>query len=1275
MILFRVLVVGIAVACAAARAADPAFVAKFREEQAVYEQAKRLLQDPQVGTKQEELKRVSTAGMEAIEAAVEALKSDIDKLIDGVHGSTTRRDEPMDPFFPFRLDQNTHSLIRAYTLQGNAAPGAILFQLVVGNVRLVSDWLTFAHAGALGDGKPRMAYGSFQVVRSQLSGALDTAQRFFPSLPPFPASREEGGRRTIEESLLEPLFAFFSATQDGAGLPNQAKDGLRRGVQVIDDSVLGIENYHNFYPQKNNEAALQHLTLSLSSLPGFHECVSLARGLSDFEGEPCQPKAFEQGMKKYIDFYEKNAGASTALLSTVLEYFANFKEDEGADPTDQKWDELRVAIDWHIRNARFHDRIKERWPGVSREIFGDKARLKRLYGNGPGLHDFLREEIRKAGLAPKSGFEGDYFENVHAAKIILEKFQGQKLEKAPESFERIRASTSCKAFLDKDTANSPWTVNTLVAADLGPRDVASTAGGRRLIWAAEAKAGNAVAIQNTQLPDKMLGGLSQRVAMMLVVPNLVQTRLLMNKGAGEDLNSLGVRGDGGDALKLVMGHFRLPEWKKVVAASEDAYWGMIRGFFEDTKREGDFGDARTRRDAEEAFREKFKTDMREGAERLREIQRLLDDVKQNAARNADPAIATILQIPTAYTGEEDRRMAAQINESLIQTFLPTIIAEYIYRKWPESRRNRDVYAQHYNQLKGTFTIDQFMDQMEWYAWPDYAEGSRVRWALVRDGTIGPREPPYDGAFRKPGTFSGSRTPILGHEEFKLLYRYPVLCARLLNHTLDSYQRKLDYLDYAQKQLFYRFPALKWKDEWKRYDDARFDTAMEAFLENASNEANKVMAMKSTKEILDYFVPNLPLMNTLLRYHPDQKLSLCEEQRTRKLWEERTNAALTGVAIAATAVAYVPVLAPVGLAVDGIILVIEAMRAYEKYQQMQDAERLQMAGASQLDEATMEENRYLFREMEMAYAQAMARFAITAAAATPAVVMQFPKLVKIPGLMMRTPKAFMRAAKAMRAEYQAARQVEMAAARLATQSEQSAGLWFQTSKSRLARAINLLNTARHKLMSPLQRLGVVQRWTHKSFYERFYLNFTWRRAHRFLGNIPGAAKDLLLGFPFSVMGYSWGNGLLVQGFQFWALSEMSISLMHAVQQANDVTVELVMERVHQDPATYGDLMNGMYEGEYRQTDLIAMVRFDDKLGAEYRKKATELMDAYSNSLSAEERSNAIKNLEGVERDLGRQIDEEEKRPNGADPNKVRIMKRTRRQVAGYLIRMRFAGRGM
>lgn len=1244
-------------------AEDTPLVASLKEAGQSLKQTQDLLRKENPEKKdRDDLLAAAREGLKQTAVTVGHLKTELQGVLDRIHGKNPPKRESDDPSFPYRMDHNTHSFLRGQILQGDVRQAAQLIELSTVNVKLVEYFYHFAQAAGAAKGIRRIPYGDYVNIRIQLQNALNTLERFFPSLPPFPMGPiDNEGKITFDETLLEGFFDFMNPS-GSQPLPDGAKKMLTNMVRTIDTAAHTINFFHRAYPQKKNDEALQHLTATLTSAPGFADCVNLARGMGDFDGAPCQPRPFLNGLNTYIDFYEKLSGAAQNILSTILDFFVRFKEDEGVDADDASYRALHADMTKFVKKAAFSAAIKDKWDALSKDIFGDLRTLRNSMHEGAVFHKYMKGLVAKHGLLPREGFDDDYQENLEAAKALRQRFVQQKLDKLDESIERIGVDTSCKAFLDNDQKKDFKTINTLVSAQGDAKAEASANGYRRLVWLNEVKVGSALSIQNTQLKDVMVAGLSLHTALRLIVPNIVHTRKLLGKDVGTDLPGIGLeKNDAAGALSTVMRHYRFPEWKQVISASEEAYVDVLRGYAKEQKLEGNLAEEEFRGKIDSGMRKQFREQMNESAKRLRTLHEWRDKIRNNAAVLADPPIATILQIDTAFTGEQDKRMAAEINKSLIEVFLPTFIEEYIRRKNPDI--TRDDFTRAYNKLKSTFTIDQFMDQMEWYAWPDYKDGkSEARWALIQDGTHKLREPPYDGPFRKPGRFSGARVAIIGAEEFKILYRYPVLCARLLNHTMDSYQRKLDYLDHAIRKEFYSSPALQLDDAYKGYDDDKFQVTMERYLGNAVAEANKILRLKKTKDVLDYFVPNLPIMNLVLRYHPDQKLAICEEQRDRKLWDERTQLVLDGVSMAATGAAYIPVLAPVGIAVEGIVLVIEGYRAWVKYEEMKTAERILFAGGTQIDFESTEENRYLLRQMEAAYAESLAIVAVHAAMVAPAVAMKLPALRKLPGLMARSPKAFMRAFKSIAADVRAARAAAELEANIARQAIQNGerSIWFATSPTRLARVLRFLDGVRHRIMVPFVKLGVAQRWMHKTLYQRIYMNLAWRKAHKLVWNVGGLAKDVFFNLPWSVMGYSGGNGLISRAIQTYFTYEMVMWTVHAFQGVSDASTELVMDRVHQDPDTYGDLVDGMYDGEYRHSDLVLIIQIDDKLGAFYREKTHDLVTEYGKAQTREERGAVLQNLRNLEAQLVTELAAEEAK-DGFDPNRVRVMRRTRRQV--------------
>ncbi len=1227
-----------------ASATEPAHVAAFKKLQTVTQKIQaRLAEKREANDK--ELADLGSEGMELVGDTAAALKGHFEPLLKSVLGAKCRAwdDFAHEP----RSDELAliTVLLRADVIGGNPARPLAFLDALTANLHLSSIWLLSAHAFIVGSGKLRLAYGDYRTIRTQMEKGGELLKQIFPQIGVLPLGLlSVEGKYDPHSVRAAELYDFFSVPPKNE-LPAEAKKMLTALVSMIDGVVFGFDAYRRSYPQKNSEAVLNFLSVELVNEPGALDCIQVARGLSDFDGKICNPPAFAKALDKYLDFYKRVGSGETLILPTIEEFLTSLYEEKGKGVAADDLALLAKDLVAYIDKSGFHPRIKERWPKLQDRIFGDTEALKKLMGRGPALHAFLSAAIRAEGLVSPMGFDGDYFENVEAVKILKERFEKEKLQIRP-ALKRIRVIDACTPFLEgKDTS---WTVNTLVAASLPPRLESSAAGFQRLVWAHEVLVGETQSIQNSMLEERMVSGLGGYYSLRLLLPNLVQLRFLLGRGAPKDLEDLAgvTEKEIPEALALVKMHYRFPETGYLISETERAFFQMVNAAWDAGNEK--VAEAKAKSDW---FIAKYRRELNSGAATLREIVSTKEKVKKEAARLASPAIAEVLQIPVEFTGEYDKRYAAQINDSLINTFLPLLIRDYIYRKYPTAKRDRDLYAKYYNELKSTFSLDQFMDQLDWYWGMDLVRAARdegaaeFRFADVQSGKKRIDELPPK-PLRRPD--------FIGVEELKLLWAYPTFAARLLNHTMESFQRKLDYLEYAEKQSFYRFPMLKWEDNYKTYDDSRYELLLSAFLIHGQKQVKEIWKRTEPKELLDYVVPNLPLLDLVLRGHPDQKRGICQIQKDRGLWEKGTDIALTSTAAVASTIAMVPPLAPVGLAIDGVLLVIEGVRAYGKYQEFLQAEALWVTGSAQLEDSVHDDGGYLLRELEARYGEGIARVALQAAAMTPGTVVNLPLIARLPATIGRSVRAGFTGWRVAHAEFRAALAVERAAAHASIAAHPKT-FWWSVAGGRLAKALSFTKSAREHLMFPFVKLGLAQRWTQRTLFQRLYPNLAWRRVHKLAWSGGGFLKDAVLNLPFSAVGYGWGSGRLAKGVALYGLYELTLWGVHSVRNAQEVATAMMVERVQADPATYGDLVMAMHDGEITHSEMMAIIELDDTLGAKYRESLREWATAFSENSTADERKESMANFTRLEEELAKELTGVEGQ-KGFNPQRARMLRR-------------------
>lgn len=1227
-------------------AGEPAHIAPFKKLQEVLKKIHvRLGEKREANDKA--LTDLGNEGMEAVGETASALKGHFEGILKSALGAKARAWE--DFAFEPRSDELAllSVLLRADVIAGKPERVAALLDGLAANLHLSLAWLHSAHAVAVGAGRKRLPYGDYRTIRGQLERNLNLLKNLFPQVSRLPfgtVSRE--GKYEVDTARTAELTAFLSVPPKNE-LPAEAKKFLDGMINLVDSTVFGFDAYRRSYPQKHHEEVLNSLASELVNEPGALDCLQVARGLSDFTGGICQPPAFAKALDNYLTFFTQVGSGETLVLPTVEEFLTGLYETKGKDVTAEDITDLAKDLRVYVDKSNFHPRIKERWDKVEKRMFGDFAKLKALLGKGPALHAFLAEAVRAEGLVSPLGFDGDYFENVEAVKILKERFVKEKLDTKP-NLERITVSMPCTPFLEgKDT---PWTVNTLVAAALPPRAENSAEGFQRLLYAHEVMVGDSRTIQNSKIESRMVSGLGGHYALRLLVPNIVQLRLLLGKEIPENLEGLTgvVEKESPDSLLLARAHYKFPEFDYYIAETRKAFDRMVEAAWMASQDK-----AATPAEQKRSFLANYRQNLAVGAQSMREVIGFKEKLKAEAAKMASPAISEVLQIPVEFTGEYDKRFAAQVNDSLINVFLPEMMRDYIFRKHPETKLDRNAYAQKYNALKHTFTLDQFMDQLDWYWGMDLVRAAREGNDEFKFADVIAGKKRIDELPSKP-----LRRPLfMGVEDMKLLWAYPHFAARLLNHTMESFQRKLDYMEYAERQLAYRFPMLKWEENYKTYDDSRYELVLSAFLAHAENQVKDIWKRKQTDKLLDYVAPNLPLLDLVLRSHPDQKKGICQIQKDRGLWEKGTDIALTSTAVVASTIALVPPLAPIGLAIDGVILVVEGVRAHGRAQELASAEALWITGSAQLEQSVYDDGGEQMRELKDRYAESVVRVALQVAAMTPGVVANLPMIARLPVTLSRSVRAGWTATRAAHAEWRAAIALERAAAKAAIDAHPKT-LWWSVAGGRLAKALSLTKATRDHLMFPFVRLGLAQKWTQRTLFQRLYPQLAWRRLHRLAWNSGGFVKDVVINLPFSLVGYGLGRGVLAKAWVAYGLYELTLWGVHSVRNAQEMGVALMLERIQSDPGTYGDLMQAMHEGEITHNEMMQIIELDDTLGQKYRESLGEWAKAFQESSTAEERKTALENFRTLETELGKELKALEAQAN-FDPQKARVWRRVLR----------------
>src|SRR5687768_16390996 len=108
-----------ALVCLAAPAAEPAFVGKFKSVQAEVRKVHEIFGSENPLAQKDKLQPIAENGIQLIGETVDGIRTAIEEILSQLHGASLSKEDPKDPFFPFRMDHNTISLLRANVLSGN----------------------------------------------------------------------------------------------------------------------------------------------------------------------------------------------------------------------------------------------------------------------------------------------------------------------------------------------------------------------------------------------------------------------------------------------------------------------------------------------------------------------------------------------------------------------------------------------------------------------------------------------------------------------------------------------------------------------------------------------------------------------------------------------------------------------------------------------------------------------------------------------------------------------------------------------------------------------------------------------------------------------------------------------------------------------------------------------------------------------------------------------------------------------------------------------------
>ncbi|MBI4404378.1 MAG: hypothetical protein HY537_09470, partial [Deltaproteobacteria bacterium] len=438
-----------------------------------------------------------------------------------------------------------------------------------------------------------------------------------------------------------------------------------------------------------------------------------------------------------------------------------------------------------------------------------------------------------------------------------------------------------------------------------------------------------------------------------IIPNIVQVKLLLGQKVGSDLESMGVNvGRQHESVAEIERKVRFPSWTKVIESSRQAFYQLIRGYALSAE-----GQASAPKDVQWVpasdkwedsvplgqwvafYRAKYRREMQRAAGLIQwwkaEFERL--DNEERALANGEKGVGGSL--PPVFRVLPDNGSLHQIARLLNRELLSNVAWANVSAHYPKAPPE----VKHRIASRTYITGKQFYEMFSNFNYGDPFDPNQL--------SIGIK----------------ARKLMEGTGLYEILKSDPVGMAKWWDQTFGNIHQRKQAIELAINYLLYQFPALTMKvskdrEYWKDYDDSQFAQAMEQFLESAVQELSNLSSLDSSKKILDRVIPNIALMDTVLKYHPDQKLTLCEEYENKAASENRWQWFIDGGS--ALALVMVPLFWPGSIALAGTMIYISNERVEQKVSVYDHASIFNFASGAQLPFEQFAENPYQLREMEL-----------------------------------------------------------------------------------------------------------------------------------------------------------------------------------------------------------------------------------------------------------------------------------------------------------------------
>ena len=793
-------------------------------------------------------------------------------------------------------------------------------------------------------------------------------------------------------------------------------------------------------------------------------------------------------------------------------------------------------------------------------------------------------------------------------------------------------------------------VNAKQLLNVGRSNEDAAEGQQRFNWVYEVEVGNASSIQKDDaLSKNVLAGLLVHTALRFSVPNLIVVGRYLRKSTAATLESMGLKFDeSSDFLRQVELLYQFRPWADIIVEAKQGYSEAMDAFAELRGEDPNWRVIKYK-EVEEAFIGEMNQKMVRASKELQGLQIAEETLKNKL-----------------YT-RTDGWMVQLAKEQ--KNFMQWVIDDSIKRRFPSKGKASKELEKQISEARKKFSLKDYKEQLDYY------------WG----------RPEFERPMRCPN--------FMDPEMLGFLRRNAQQLDITLSQASLSYEEALDAIKLARAKLFYRFPQLKNEDAWKTYKGENFASVMGKFWALSLKATNEVLALETSEEVINYFATNANLFDIVLRTYPDQKLQICRAQWWNKALDNTIKYGVDGAMIVGTGMAFFPVTAPVGVAVDVAAAGVSGLRAWKKAREAAQAEQMNFALSAQSTEQFVHQGDYYQRQLEIESDLAFSQFVSSGIAAgigagfsVPAVwrsMRSMPAMRLWPKLLGQTSRAA--ATRSWRLTVSGAEAIaeasvaldrtilralgrsEEAIAAAAARSGETLSVNLPGGASRLVRN---WETVRHAIAKPFMELKLIERWSEASFFENFfpYLSFFRRSAaeqasKRYLadeliqaggdglvfhalyhGSFVGAA----LRFGPGVLGYRLtkvANRLLLAGM----LTPLAGVTYHFYQASRERAVLLLFSRLRAERERYQWAIDLMLDGGMNFNDVLETVQMDESVANLYHQIKLKVESDDFKKMTADERSKYLAELEKVDKvlELGLQTE--------TNPNRRRLKEHHREDI--------------